>query len=579
MAVPVMYPSPQYEMESPATPGIVKTPPTRVLRSLFPATDVVQRPVLRPGSEPSPPTLARSPVTSPRHMNEPHSSAESPMEVVSPQGSRVGYSFDSDETEPYAVQENRPWWQLLWMLCSLVFITVFIPTAVFLITYQSTGRAPPTFIVVAGVATSVNVTSSALRTSQTTTDLPRVTFDPVEGFLLQPGESVQDFCKRQMERDRSPMPPPGRLPTTMIPNSTTKDIQLRPVICVFNTKYWRLQDAYLPTLMPLHYCSALLWYGYAVHALNGTIVWKYRTAFRYLNALLNMKFQHRLLHRGYNISVYFALGGAREDSANLSYAAGDPGTRRRLAKAVWDKVEDVLTPWTGVNVDWNYPGDPCNPGSGTGNLFFELIKELKNYGTGVMISIPPVKSRLSAYSLQAVVSMVDYIIIKTHTAFPSLRNVVRCSGDHRVAADVFNAALALLPTWDDKLRLGYSISVAPETFLAPVAQLGAPALGTKQWDNYTRQPGRTSYASVCRETPVIRTSSHPLCLMVARQIDSQTVATFSDEQAIMERMNLTYSDNMAMAPVAVFDIDLDDFTGKCGNGPSPLIRAVAIGPG
>ncbi|KAL3200142.1 hypothetical protein MRX96_043623 [Rhipicephalus microplus] len=130
--------------------------------------------------------------------------------------------------------------------------------------------------------------------------------------------------------------------------------------------------------------------------------------------------------------------------------------------------------------------------------------------------------------------------------------------------------------------LGYKkIEVAPETFLAPVAQLGAPILGTMQWDNHTRQPGRTSYASVCHEKPVIRTSSHPLCLMVARQVDSQTVnvATFADERALLERMRLTYSNKMAMAPVAVFDIDLDDFNGTCGSGMSPLIRAVATGRG
>ncbi|KAL3243372.1 hypothetical protein MRX96_020585 [Rhipicephalus microplus] len=166
--------------------------------------------------------------------------------------------------------------------------------------------------------------------------------------------------------------------------------------------------------------------------------------------------------------------------------------------------------------------------------------------------------------------MVEYIIIKTHMhAEPrSLFHMVRCSGYQSVAADIFNEAL------------NHALHVAPETFLAPVAQLGAPVLGTSQWDRHTRQPGRTSYASVCQEKPVIRTPKHPLCLMVARQIAIHTlqVATFADERALKERMNLTYSDNMAVATVAVFDIDLDDFYGKCGRGMSPLIRAIATGP-
>ncbi|KAH6941292.1 hypothetical protein HPB50_015862 [Hyalomma asiaticum] len=83
----------------------------------------------------------------------------------------------------------------------------------------------------------------------------------------------------------------------------------------------------------------------------------------------------------------------------------------------------------------------------------------------------------------------------------SLRGVVRCSGDQNVAADALNEALKLPLSLIDKWRLGYSISVA----------------------------------------------------------------TFADELARMERMDRTYSDQMAVAPVALYDIDLDDFMGMCGN--------------
>ncbi|KAL1474979.1 hypothetical protein MTO96_037627, partial [Rhipicephalus appendiculatus] len=69
----------------------------------------------------------------------------------------------------------------------------------------------------------------------------------------------------------------------------------------------------------------------------------------------------------------------------------------------------------GVNVDWNYPGDPCDTTAATSDLFYNLTKEIKDHGIDIMISVSPVKSRLTAYSLKQVVSMVDYIIIKTHT--------------------------------------------------------------------------------------------------------------------------------------------------------------------
>ncbi|KAL3197448.1 hypothetical protein MRX96_044891, partial [Rhipicephalus microplus] len=258
------------------------------------------------------------------------------------------------------------------------------------------------------------------REVQTTTGLSRVTFYAEENFLLKPGESVQEFCARKMEPDRSPTLPNGTWPTTALFNASRNHIQLRPVICVFDAKYWRLQEPYLHTLLPMYYCSAIVVYGYATY-LDGSIVWKYPTAVPYLQALLNMTNRRQLSDHNNNITVYFTLGGEREDSINLSFVAGHP----------------------------------------------------------------------------------------------VIRHVVRCSGDQLVTADVFNRALGMLPKMEDQFRLGFIISVAPETFLAPAAQLGAPVLGTMQWDNHTRQPGRTSYASMCQEKPTIRTSMHPLCLMVA----------------------------------------------------------------
>ncbi|KAH6941562.1 hypothetical protein HPB50_019661 [Hyalomma asiaticum] len=181
MAVPVLYPSPEFEFESPTSPGIVKTPPTTILKSLFVSTNRrassrthaktnirVQSPILlSPEPESLPHNLAPNQVAPPRHVKaEPRQSLGSPVEVVSPQGPRVGYSFDSTEPELYGVHQSRPWWQLLWTLCSIVFITVFIPMVVFLMPYTRAGRPPPAFSAITRVATVSNVTSSPLTMSQ-----------------------------------------------------------------------------------------------------------------------------------------------------------------------------------------------------------------------------------------------------------------------------------------------------------------------------------------------------------------------------------------------------------------------------
>ncbi|KAH6941535.1 hypothetical protein HPB50_019266 [Hyalomma asiaticum] len=340
---------------------------------------------------------------------------------VCPAADDSGRFSSATRPELYGVHQSRPWWQLLWTLCSIVFITVFIPMVVFLMPYTRAGRPPPTFSAITRVATLSNVTSSPLTMSQTTAGLPRLTYDSDEGFLLEPGETVGNFCQRHMAPDLSPKPPTTALPTMML-NSSSNDIQLRSVICVFDAKYWRLQEEYLPTLIPLQYCTAIAVYGYAINAASGEIVWKYPTAKRYLDALATLKSTRQLLHRNSSIKVYFTLGGAREDSANFSFVAAHDVPRLQLVQSV-------------------------------------NREELKSYAVDVMISVTPVKSRMSGYSLDLVANYCDYIIIKTHTHTASpiaarCRQVQRRPKRRRRRLQR-GAQVAVVP--DRKWRLGYSI--------------------------------------------------------------------------------------------------------------------------
>ncbi|KAL1466458.1 hypothetical protein MTO96_042725, partial [Rhipicephalus appendiculatus] len=57
------------------------------------------------------------------------------------------------------------------------------------------------------------------------------------------------------------------------------------------------------------------------------------------------------------------------------------------------------------------------------------------------------------------------------------------------------------------------------------------------------------------------------------------VATFSDEAALMQRMSQSYDDGMGVAPVVVYDVDMDDYLGNCSGAAtmSPLVRAPCLG--
>ncbi|XP_070387981.1 uncharacterized protein [Dermacentor albipictus] len=525
MAVPVLYPTRDVVSGSPTSPESPSAPPSRTRRGFYVSNDwrgassrthaktniKIKSPLLSPEepSDLSVPSLGQSPMMSP-HLTQ----TQSPLEIVSPQGSRVGYSFDSDETHGHH-QRGRPCWQLLWMLLSVAFITLLIPLIVFLLPYTRTGRRPPNLDVTRVFSKVILTSSTWPATQMTTPGLPRETYDPEENLLLPPGETMQQYCSRKIGPWSIPKLPhylPGAN-ITLAPRP--KDVQLRPVICVFNAKYRRSDELYLLYYLPVDYCSEIVVYSYAVHGTSGAITWKYQSLRNYTDVLLQLKTNGRLMHRTNNITVYFTVGGEREDSANLSLVAANDSLLHNFATIATDHALSN-TLWEGINVDWNYPGDPCSRPVYTRDLFFKLLTRLNDTGLRLIVTVPPVKSRLSRYSLDKMVSAVDYVIIKTHThtASPSLRNVVRCSGDQSVAADVFNAALSTF-NMTDKANLGYSISVA----------------------------------------------------------------TFADESALQQRMNRTYADQMGMAPVAVFDIDLDDVFGKCTGVKSPRIRAVATGPG
>ncbi|XP_054933361.1 uncharacterized protein [Dermacentor andersoni] len=343
MAVPVLYPTQDVVSGSPTSPESLNSPPSRTPRRFYVSNDwcillivgpprmQIKSPLLSPEepSDLSVPSLGESPMMSPHLMQ-----TQSPVEIVSPQGSRVGYSFDSDETHRQH-QRGRPWWQLLWMLLSVAFITVLIPLVVFLLPYTRMGRRPP----------DLDVTR--VFSKMTSPGLPRETYDPEENFLLLPGETVEQFCSRKIAPELGPPPPHYGLPA-IPPAPRPNDVQLRPVICVLNAKYRRSQEEYLPSHLPLDYCSSIVVYSYGVHGTSGEIAQKYRSVESYANALRTLKNNGQLKHRTNNITVYFTVGGEREDSANLSLVASTTYRLYRLATVSSDHAgsSELWETWT-----------------------------------------------------------------------------------------------------------------------------------------------------------------------------------------------------------------------------------------
>ncbi|KAL1418378.1 hypothetical protein MTO96_005749 [Rhipicephalus appendiculatus] len=401
------------------------------------------------------------------------------------------------------------------------------------------------------------------------TGLPRVTYDAEDYFLLPPGVSVQEFCSERMDTVSRTLP--LTYPPTPLFVENTPAIQYRQVFCVFDVRHWRSEEPYTPYLLPFSYCEAIILTGYGVNGATGSLLEKDNSLTTFARTLQNIQ----PLHGSHKTFVYVTLGGDRVDSANLSQVASD---RRARGVLVGELSRNLPQLWQGVHLDWNYPGDKCSKDASAGARYFsELLNDLLNARMSVIVSVPPLEDRMRWYDLNKHMRGIRYVIIKTHTLrYPDL---VSCSGERTYAAQAYNE---IRKTFDPVFwwKLAYSVSVAPETFTAQTAALGAYSSGPSAWDTYTQQPGKAHFATVCK-LDKIRTPDHPECLMASRPADNENlyVATFSDEAALMQRMSQSYDDGMGVAPVVVYDVDMDDYLGNCSGAAtmSPLVRALASG--
>ncbi|XP_072143090.1 uncharacterized protein [Dermacentor andersoni] len=287
------------------------------------------------------------------------------------------------------------------------------------------------------------------------------------------------------------------------------------------------------------------------------------------------KLQHRRIFcffdsQGETVLVYEAIGGDRRDSRNFSYFLSKDTSRFLIADFYKAGRNGTLK---GVYLDWDYPGDACGSPNDTENLI-AFVADLVSLNLSVILAVPPKLALISRYSLPRVMPLVEYVVVKTHTL--RLSSAVYCSGARQYAARIFNGVRnLLLPQVHHKLA--YSISVAPDTFTARDAVMGAVSLGPSMWEHYTKKPDKTHYAAICFMN-VTRFPEHPECALVSQGSDTYfKVAAFAGPEELQTRMRRAYDDGMGDVPVVVYDVDLDDFKGYCPAGVmSPLIRALAI---
>ncbi|XP_070377563.1 uncharacterized protein [Dermacentor albipictus] len=254
----------------------------------------------------------------------------------------------------------------------------------------------------------------------------------------------------------------------------------------------------------------------------------------------------------------------------------------------WPSINIMTNPLAfftqGLHLDWDHPQGLCGERSDTENLR-NFLHTLRAQWTGRMVlSVPPAPHRLRHYGIERILPMLEHVIVTTHRLGRG-RVVVGCSGGGDDTARVMRAVRKRFPPewWK---RFIYSVSVGAHTFTtADAPYLGAPSTGPSSFDYYTRQPGKTRYDLVCQLTRTEKAAGAECDVGYLSSTDASQVTTgrrdvkvaaFAAPNEIQTRMRRAYAYNLGDTPIAVYDIDLDDFEGKCPGGTlSPQVEAYA----
>ncbi|KAH7971298.1 hypothetical protein HPB49_021134 [Dermacentor silvarum] len=338
----------------------------------------------------------------------------------------------------------------------------------------------------------------------------------------------------------------GDVPSKTYRGANAMGTQYRHVICVFDSGYmWGSGTvttfAYTPYDIQVQYCNAIVHYSMMIGQ-AGPQFKAGRLRGKKVSEALKALASSR--HRGADVPVYLTLGGSWEDS----YAIHEAVSNATIGEAVVDFVannKDFYSASGYAILDWSQ--------AGVGNPtvdFPSFVKLFKSRSLRVMLTVPPLPHLLGPYQLSRLLPELDHVVISTH----KLRSPgeVTCAGERRLTTAAF-------------LRIRH-LYASPSADSA-VADKFVYALS--QWKS------KTAYPFVC-DLQVSDTKSDKECVMALGSAKGE-VAAFARAEDLCRRMRKAYDDGIGDAPVAVFDVQLDDPAGRCKlkNSRGPLLRIVA----
>ncbi|KAL1457298.1 hypothetical protein MTO96_027697 [Rhipicephalus appendiculatus] len=389
---------------------------------------------------------------------------------------------------------------------------------------------------------------------------------------------VSAESRRDVDREQLCEQPVPRLPfsapTTNVAEMPIYDDKLllqRPVICVLQNKHFRQQFFYRAAFVPFEYCTYVVLQFFHVTKTNPSYRTSHDAAFLRSVVSASRKRTKKMHGQSDDVPVLLGLGVDESDSSRFHHMVVADTVEVFVRAAMVHVNMDRLN---GVHVNWLYPGDRCGDAADKAGLVdilqkFRSLLPLPDYTLTVAVTT---QSATKNYDLQGMLDVVDYIVVHA----PDSRNTIAC---HFNRTAVVAAMYRFSKTTDLSRKFCYAMRLSASTFLAHSPALGARAHGRGRELRASNATGKAARFELCDASwTVDRAGSTKECTLATKRepVDGMTLtATYETVQNLQHRFDLSYADGIGGQCVAVYDLELDDYIGRCKRGFSPHLKAIA----
>ncbi|XP_061195456.1 probable chitinase 10 [Saccostrea echinata] len=297
---------------------------------------------------------------------------------------------------------------------------------------------------------------------------------------------------------------------------------------------------------------------------------------------------NKLKQQNPSLKTLLAVGGWNMGSAPFTRMVATAAGRRDFATSSVQFLKKHG--FDGLDIDWEYPANRGSPPQDKQN-YVELMKilheTLSPQGLMLTCAVPAGKSNIdTGYDVPAVSKYVDEINLMTYDLHgggwedKTNHNAPLKAHPQETGNETYLNVEWAVNYWlqkgapADKLNVGLPLYGRSFT-LASASNNGlfAPDRGNGgQAGRYTREAGFLAYYEICEMLKSGGTRHWIPEMEVPYVVKGDQWIGYDDPQSLKYKVDFVKS--KGVGGIMVWALDLDDFSGSCGNGKYPLLRAI-----